>query len=58
MQPPRKPRHPSAWHKVEAVCKHFLSVASGKQSRQALRDSEKNKTFGVAVCKSKTHLEK
>jgi hypothetical protein len=55
---PTRPCHPSAWHKVEAVCKHFLFVASGKQSRQALRDSEKNKTFGVAVGKSKTHLKK
>jgi hypothetical protein len=27
-------------------------VASGKQSRQALRDSEKNKTFCVAVAQS------
>jgi hypothetical protein len=53
MQPPRKPWHPPACHKVEAVCKHFLFVASGKQPRQSLQDSEKNKTKVWQCAKAK-----
>jgi hypothetical protein len=33
MHPPHVPAS-EAWPKVEAVCRHFLSVASGKQARQ------------------------
>ena len=50
---PTRACHPSAWLKVEAVCKHFLFVASGKQSRQSLQDSEKNKTVVWQCAKAK-----
>jgi hypothetical protein len=42
---PTRACHPSAWLKVEAVCKHFLFVASGKQPRQAVGTVKKTKPF-------------
>ena len=53
MQPPRKPWHPTACHKVEAVCQHFLSVASDERPRQKLLRAA---ISGMAMGKSKTVL--
>ncbi len=46
---PTRPCHPTAWHKVEAVCKHFLSVASDERPRQKLLRAE---VSGMAMGKS------
>ena len=40
------------WHKVEAECCALFVCGLGKQSRQALQDSEKNKISGVAMSQS------
>jgi hypothetical protein len=50
---PHKPCHPSAWHKEEAECKHFLVVASDEKPRQKLLQAA---ISGMAVGKSKPQM--
>ena len=53
---PHRAWHPSACHKVEAVCCAQVVQASGKQSRQALADREKNKMMVWQWCKQRMKI--
>ena len=47
---PTRACHPSAWLKVEAVCKHFLFVASDERPRQKLLQAASS---GMAMAQNK-----